>query len=109
MMFAAGLVPDASIRNKLITSVVNFLSSGQGNNGWCDLYEVNGGNVTSFVNRAVVGGVYSLLARDMSVKPLGAISDQTQSNSAVALPMPMHLLLVSLLSHGVASVSESSC
>src|SRR5260370_10419170 len=103
MMFAAGLVPDTATRDKLITSVATFLSSGQGDKPWCDLYEVNTGNITTFTNRAVVGGVYSLLARDISVQPLGAT--ETKS-AAAALSMPIYILLVSLLSC-VATLSDS--
>lgn len=93
-MFAAGLVPDTSTRNKLITNLVNFLSTGPCALPWCDLYQVDNGNVSAtFTNRPVVGGVFSLLARDMSVKPLGATA-----NSAMTLPVPIFILLVSLLS-----------
>lgn len=100
-MFAASLVPDTTTRNKLITSVVNFLSTGPCTLPWCDLYQVNTGDVSAtFVNRPVVGGVYSLLARDLPVKPLGATSIPT--NSAMALSMPISILLVSVLSHDIA-------
>ena len=93
-MFAAGLVPDTTTRNKLITSVVTFLSSGPCTLPWCDLYHVTSGDVsTTFVNRPVVGGVYSLLARDLPVKPLGATSNPT--NSVKALSVPITILLVS--------------
>ena len=93
-MFAAGLVPDTTMRNKLITSVVTFLSSGPCTLPWCDLYQVNSGDgSTTFVNRPVVGGVYSLLARDLLVRPLGATSNLT--NSVKALSVPITILLVS--------------
>jgi len=101
MMFAAGLVPDTTTRNKLITSVVSFLSSGPCTLPWCDLYQVNSGEVsTSFVNRPVVGGVYSLLARDLPLKPLGATNNPT--NSAMAFSVPITIFLVSILFHDVA-------
>jgi len=83
-MFSAGLVPDTTMRNKLISSIVKYLSTGSCTAPWCDLYQVNGGSFSpTFVNRPVVGGVYSLLARDLPVKPLGATGDQ--NNSAIAL------------------------
>ena len=101
MMFAAGLVPDTTTRNKLISSVVSFLSSGPCALPWCDLYQVNSGEVsTTFVNRPVVGGVYSLLARDLPVKPLGATSKQ--ANSAMALSVPITIFLVSVVCQDVA-------
>jgi hypothetical protein len=79
----------------------HFLSSGPCTLPWCDLYQVNSGDVSAtFVNRPVVGGVYSLLARDLPVKPLGATSNLT--NSAMALSVPITILLVSVLSHDVA-------
>jgi hypothetical protein len=100
-MFAAGLVPDTATRDKLIGSVVNSLSSGPCALPWCDLYQVNSGEVsTTFVNRPVVGGVYSLLARDLPVRPLGATSNPT--NSAMAFSVPITIFLVSDLSHDVA-------
>jgi hypothetical protein len=101
MMFAAGLVPDTATRNKLISSVVYFLSSGPCTLPWCDKYQVNTGDVlTEYVNRPVVGGVYSLLARDLPVRPLGATSNPT--NSAMAFSVPITIFLVSDLSHDVA-------
>ena len=100
-MFAAGLVPDATTRNKLISSMISFLSSGPCDLPWCDLYQVNGGSFSpTFVNRPVVGGVYSLLARDLPVKPLGATSKP--NNSEMAFSVPMTIFLVSVLSHDVA-------
>jgi len=100
-MFAAGLVPDATTRNKLISSMISFLSSGPCDLPWCDLYQVNGGSFSpTFVNRPVVGGVYSLLARDLPVKPLG--TTVSQNNSAMALSIPIYSLLVSILSHDAA-------
>ena len=93
-MFAAGLVPDTTTRSKLISSVVSFLSSGPCTLPWCDLYQVNSGDGSAtFVNRPVVGGVYSLLARDLPVKPLGATGNPT--NSAKAFSVPITILLVS--------------
>jgi hypothetical protein len=98
-MFAAGLVPDTATRSKLISSVVYFLSSGPCTLPWCDKYQVNNGDVlTEYVNRPVVGGVYSLLARDLPVRPLGA----TTTNSAMAFSVPITIFLVSDLSHDVA-------
>jgi len=98
MMFAAGLAPDTATRNKLITSVVNFLSSGPCTLPWCDLYQVNTGNVsTTFVNRPVVGGVYSLLARDLPVKPLGATSNLANSTIALSVPITIFLTFTSLV------------
>jgi hypothetical protein len=100
-MFAAGLVPDTATRNKLISNVVYSLSSGPCTLPWCDKYQVNTGDVlTEFVNRPVVGGVYSLLARDLPVRPLGATSNPT--NSAMAYSVPITIFLVSDLSHDVA-------
>ena len=100
-MFAAGLVPDTTTRNKLIASVVKSLSSGPCTLPWCDLYQANNGGIhpKAGVNRPVVGGVYSLLARDLPVKPLGATSNPT--NSAKAFSVPIYILLVSVLSHDV--------
>ena len=101
-MFAAGLVPDTTTRNLLITSVVTFLSSGPCNLPGCDLYQVNSGEVsTTFVNRAVVGGVYSLLARDLPLKPLGATNNP--ANAATAFSVPINILLVSVLFYDVAN------
>jgi len=100
-MFAAGIVPDETTRNKLITSVHRFLSEGQCTLPWCDRYQVTSGAVdNALVNRPVVGGVYSLLARDLPVKPLGATSKP--NNSEMAFSVPMTIFLVSVLSHDVA-------
>ena len=100
-MFAAGIVPDETTRNKLITSVYHFLSEGPCTLPWCDRYQVTNGEVDkALVNRPVVGGVYSLLARDLPVKPLGATS--IPNNSEMAISVPMTIFLVSVSSHDVA-------
>ena len=94
LLFAAGLVPDTAMRDKLIDSVSRFLSSGPTNDcGWCDLYDVNKGNCTVFGNRAVVGGVYSLLVRDLPAKALIA-----KTGSATLLLISWSVTTVSALS-----------
>ena len=102
-MFSAGLVPDTldtTMRNKLIASLLNYLTTGSCTAPGCDLYQVNGGSFSpTFVNRAVVGGVYALLARDLPVKPL---TTGNQKNSATTLSISVYLLLVSLLSRDTA-------
>ena len=97
MLFAAGLVPDTTTRDKLIQSVSYFLSSGPvGGNGWCDLYQVDMGNTTTFGNRVVVGGVYSLLARDLPVKALSVTGGQnTNTGSATPSPVSWDVIIVS--------------
>ena len=98
MLFAAGLVPDTSTRDKLIDSVSLFLSSGLTSDyGWCDLYDAGTGKGANFGNRAVVGGVYSLLARDLPVKTIFTESSQnTVTNSAT--PLSWNVVMVSALS-----------
>ena len=106
-MFSAGLVPDTTTRNQLIAGIAKYLSTGPCTGPMCDLYQVNGGSFSpTFVNRPVVGGVYSLLARDMPVKPLGAIGNQ--KNSAIALSRYILSLWVSSLLSRDDALSDSA-
>ena len=98
MLFAAGLVPDTLTRDKLIDSVSLFLSSGLTSDyGWCDLYDAGTGKGANFGNRAVVGGVYSLLARDLPVKTIFTESSQN-TGTTFATPLPWSVIMVSALS-----------
>jgi hypothetical protein len=65
-MFAAGLAPETSTRDLLISRAKNFLQSGDSNLPWASYIGATDGKaVDSTFNRPSIGGVYALLARDI--------------------------------------------
>ncbi|EJD38414.1 DUF1793-domain-containing protein [Auricularia subglabra TFB-10046 SS5] len=59
-IWTAGIV-DTTLRNQIITAVVNYVSDGRSNTPLGDWYETTNGNTNGFKARPVVGGHLALL------------------------------------------------
>jgi hypothetical protein len=65
MMFAAGLVPDTTVRDSIVTKVQYYIKNAPDDLPWSSLYQVvNGSAATNSFNEPNVGGVFALLVRE---------------------------------------------
>jgi hypothetical protein len=70
MTFAAGLVPDTTTRDNIISKVQYYIKNAPDNMPWSSLYQViNGSAVTGSFNEVNVGGVFALLVREYVFSP----------------------------------------
>ncbi|KAG8768664.1 hypothetical protein FRC15_005037 [Serendipita sp. 397] len=78
MVFAAGVAPDITTRNLIISAAQDYIQNGKDAMPWPSIHDSKGGNATvaGVYNRPAVGGVYALLVQD-----LGSTVSTANSNS----------------------------
>jgi hypothetical protein len=76
MTFAAGLVPDTTARDSIISKVQYYIQNAPDQRPWSSLYGVVNGSATADnFNKPNVGGVFALLVREYVLSSFSQIDN----------------------------------